>query len=291
MEVGVTENCFIMQKLVDKSVLYDGFTIPMEFVNLFFDKVGIRLEHGETCEIKVSVNGRYCPVNFTSINFDRAKFPGHDDLVQVRYNRNSTFAVQLRETFSSTNELWNEWSHTPHSPRSRMPIPEGKKEYLVLYATPVKGELFAECITAEEYRSGMQAVKALPETQFENITDVTAGIIEKPGVVKLRHVANGIGNSLKAVYGYRCQVCGEYIGEKYGSQLIHAHHIDYFTRSLNNDSQNIMILCPNHHGIIHDVNPVFERKRLCFVYKNGYTEALAINNHLNPNYSPVKASS
>lgn len=38
---------------------------------------------------------------------------------------------------------------------------------------------------------------------------------------------------LKIYYKYRCQICGEYIEERYGSNLIHAHHIDYFTQSLN----------------------------------------------------------
>ena len=31
--------------------------------------------------------------------------------------------------------------------------------------------------------------------------------------------------------------------------------IDNYVKSLNNDIKNIMILCPNHLSIIHDVNP------------------------------------
>ena len=34
---------------------------------------------------------------------------------------------------------------------------------------------------------------------------------------------------------------------------------DYFVNSLNNDERNQMIVCPNHHSIIHDANPIFNR--------------------------------
>jgi predicted HNH restriction endonuclease len=69
-------------------------------------------------------------------------------------------------------------------------------------------------------------------------------------------------------------------GHKYGSNLIHAHHIEPFSQSLNNNASNIMILCPNHHGIIHDQNPQFDRKRKVFQYPNGYAEGLKVNLHL-----------
>ena len=89
-----------------------------------------------------------------------------------------------------------------------------------------------------------------------------------------------IGEYLKELYGYRCQICGRLIGEEYGSHIAEAHHIDYFVKSLNNDASNQLIVCPNHHSIIHDVNPVFDRKRKLYVYKNGVTEGLVINKHL-----------
>ena len=93
-------------------------------------------------------------------------------------------------------------------------------------------------------------------------------------------MSKAVGDNLKIVYGYRCQICGAYIGEKYGSHLIHAHHINYFTKSLNNNQDNVMIVCPNHHGIIHDINPVFDREKKIYVYPNGYKEDLLLNYHI-----------
>ena len=79
---------------------------------------------------------------------------------------------------------------------------------------------------------------------------------------------------------HRCQICGRLIGEEYGSHVVEAHHIEYFVKSLNNDASNQIIVCPNHHSIIHDVDPVFDRKRLLYIYPNGFEEKFVLNMHL-----------
>lgn len=109
--------------------------------------------------------------------------------------------------------------------------------------------------------------------------DDTAGIVETQKIVRIRKLAKDVGNNLKSLYDCRCQICGAKIGELYGSNLIHAHHIVPFAESLNNNPDNIMILCPNHHGIIHDVHPQWKKDR-CFHYANGYVEGLKLNYHL-----------
>ena len=47
-----------------------------------------------------------------------------------------------------------------------------------------------------------------------------------------------------------------------------------------NDFNNIIILCPNHHRIIHAYNPIFRLKTKDFLYPNGYKEGLQLNLHL-----------
>lgn len=98
--------------------------------------------------------------------------------------------------------------------------------------------------------------------------------------VKIRKPNKKIGDNLKLLYGYRCQICGQLIGEEFGSHIVEAHHIDYFVSSLNNDASNQLIVCPNHHSIIHDTNPVFDRRRLLYIYKNGLEQKLILNQHL-----------
>lgn len=104
------------------------------------------------------------------------------------------------------------------------------------------------------------------EAQFNfDVKDDTAGFKEKEQIVKIRKLNKKIGDNLKRLYGYQCQICGRRIGEEYGFHVVEAHHIDYFVKSLNNDASNQIIVCPNHHSIIHDVDPVFDRGKLLYI--------------------------
>ena len=111
-------------------------------------------------------------------------------------------------------------------------------------------------------------------------TDDTAQIKPITGDKKIRIYDTRIIHELKSAYSYRCQICGCKIGATYDSNLIHAHHIDYFSKSFNNNASNIMIVCPNHHGIIHDKNPVFNFQNLTYTYPNGLIEGLKLNIHI-----------
>jgi len=62
--------------------------------------------------------------------------------------------------------------------------------------------------------------------------------------------------------------------------VVEAHHIDYFTRSQNNDSTNIIIISPNYHRIIHKAKPEWDSKTLSFTFPNGLVEKVNINFHL-----------
>mgnify|MGYP000028338941 CR=1 FL=1 len=111
--------------------------------------------------------------------------------------------------------------------------------------------------------------------------DKSSGIEKKLQIVKIRKLNRKNRRKFEAIlYGYRCQICGQVIGEKYGSHIAEAHHIDYFVNSLNNDANNQMIVCPNHHSVIHDANPVFDRRMMMYRFDNGVEERIRLNKHL-----------
>lgn len=110
--------------------------------------------------------------------------------------------------------------------------------------------------------------------------DHYTGIIEKLGLKKIRKLDEDIGRQLKKLYSNKCQICGLQVAEKYGGIVSEGHHIIPFSQSLNNDSTNMMIVCPNHHRIIHKCNPEFLPKKKEFVYPNGLHESLLLNKHL-----------
>lgn len=158
-------------------------------------------------------------------------------------------------------------------------LPEGKKEYFVLYTTEYHDTYLADVITSEEIKVASEILKKEDERNFENklnydLKDLKSDIILNERITKIRKLNKSIGDNLKLFYDYKCQICGDRIGDKYSANVIEAHHIDYFVKSFNNDSRNLIILCPNHHRIIHNVNPFYDRKRKLFIYKNGLIEGL-----------------
>jgi len=270
----------LLQKEVDKSVLFQGMSIPGIYHKLFYEGIGIELKHGERKPIKMLLDGLEYDAVLVNQGFDKAKYKDHKDVLQIRYSENSPIASELRHRFANTYKTVKEYRANPQNKNKLLKLEDEEKEYLVIYETPVRGTVMIECITTAEYVEETNSLTKLSEIDFELAIDQNATITIETGVKKVRRLSKAIGNSLKILYGYRCQICGNYIGEQYGSNLIHAHHIDYFTKSLNNNADNIMVVCPNHHGIIHDKNPQFIRETKQYKYPNGYTEGLKLNCHL-----------
>ena len=108
----------------------------------------------------------------------------------------------------------------------------------------------------------------------------SASIEEKQRLVKYRRIDRSIILTLKRFYDYRDEISGEKIGDEYGDSVVEAHHIDYFTRSQNNDSTNIIIINPNYHQIIHKNNLRLNRKKFQFEFENGEVLRLKLYEHL-----------
>lgn len=113
-----------------------------------------------------------------------------------------------------------------------------------------------------------------------NRADPTSKIVIRTAEQKFRKYDTRIIASLKKLNNNKCQLCGCTCGEKHGVSVAQAHHIDYFSDSQNNDSDNIMIVYPNHHAIIHAANPVFVHNELCFIFPNGSAKKVTLNYHL-----------
>jgi len=272
----------IFQKTVDISVLREGFTIPISYQSFMLQEMGLKVPRGTKLNVKIDVGGRLYDAELKNIQFDETKYPTHTDLLQIRYLRNGELARALQAVFSHTANKCAALAAQGLSQRVTG-WPKEEQELLAVYASPVPNQLVFEGITRQELASGGEELRQYGELVTEQLLeaeDTTASIIEQTGTRKIRKLNRSIGNDLKKLYGYRCQICGKPIGECYGSNLIHAHHINYFTRSLDNSAKNILIVCPNHHGIIHDQNPEFDFRKREYHYPNGFVEGLALNRHI-----------
>ena len=272
----------IFYKAIDQSVLSAGFAIPVLHKEQLFSELGFTLERGEQKVIEILLEGIVYKAMLTNIQFDIHKYPNHSDMLQVRYGAKSSLASRLQEIFAHTKNLIAQ-NYALHGTRRITGLSENQKEYMAVYSTTMSGVLSLECISNAEFLEETKTLAELGERAAESILDETddnAAIYLQTKLVKVRKLTKQIILNLKSIYGYRCQICGKCIGEPYGAKLIHAHHIEYFTKSLNNNASNILIVCPNHHGIIHELNPIFNRQTKEFYYPNGYVDKLVVNFHL-----------
>ena len=278
----MTPSLYIYKKEIDWSALHLGLNIPISLQDIFYQNLKLRLKKGENKKIKLVLDGVEYSVVLTNIDFDETKYPTHKELLQIRYTPNSEIAKKLRETFNVSYNYLSVEKEKLTNKKKQLTVPEDFREYIAIYSTVFDDVFSLECITYDEIVETKEVVNKFDELEIEQLlqTKDNSTFIEKQKTVKIRKLDRTIGDNLKIVYGYKCQICGLYIGESYDAKVIHTHHIEYFSVSLNNNANNIMVICPNHHSIIHATNPVFDKKNKVFKYPNGYVEGLKLNLHL-----------
>lgn len=277
---------FVYQKTIDRSTLRQGFQIPVEFHDLLKAMPGGMPRYGESRDIKLLIDGQEFTAQLKNQGFDRNKYDGHADVIQVRYSEGSAMVKRLREVFSAT---WNYVETVKNLPKNQnrkfiIRIPEEQQEYLALSSTDLPNVFIADCITTDVKADISTEVRKYDEltfeTTFEAREDSTATIKEVTRLQKIRHLDRSIGDSLKRLYDYRCQMTGEKVGSEYDALVVEAHHLIPFTESMNNDTSNIIILSPNYHRIIHNAKPEWDSKNLTFRFPNGLVEKIKLNRHL-----------
>ena len=113
-----------------------------------------------------------------------------------------------------------------------------------------------------------------------NQQDFTSKVVLHDRKANVRIFDDRIQKSLKKLYQYRCQICGATATEAYGVDVTEAHHLDYFSKTANNNPGNIVVLCPDHHRIVHKTKAVFNFELNQFEYENAKVDTLMYNLHL-----------
>ena len=281
------EGRFIMQKTVDWSLLNDGMTIPVSACALLKAWDESILIHGAGKDIKVLVDGELYDAKLKNQNFEQSNWAGHKDVIQIRYGRQSALAQKLRAVFKKSYDYLFAQKQLLGKSKRQILLPNDIHEYMRLYLTTSSDVLCMECCSSSDYQQLAHTLSVIPEEVYEQsddeqffMADKTASIEEKQRLVKYRRIDRSIILTLKRFYDYRDEISGEKIGEQYGDSVVEAHHIDYFTKSQNNDSTNIIIISPNYHRIIHKNNPRFNRKKFQFEVENGEVLRLKLYEHL-----------
>ena len=135
-----------------------------------------------------------------------------------------------------------------------------------------------ECDDVLEYN--MQEISEEEIEHIINFKDDGAGIKIINGPAQKRIYKTSIIKQLKRLYKGQCQICGCNPSKEYNVNIVEVHHIDYFCSSQNNNSSNLLVLCPNHHRIIHKLNPTFNVDSRSFLFENGEKLGLVLDYHL-----------
>ena len=279
------EHNFIMQKRVDWSLLNQGMTIPVSVCSLLKSWNKDILTHGHKIDVKVVIDGQSFDAKLINQNFVQENWEGHKDVIQIRYSSNSPLAKQFQTIFHKTYAYLYE-QKVVLGRRGRIRMPDNKHEYVRLYLVESLNMIYMECCFSEDYEQLASTLSTIPEEIYEAaddtffMADESASVVKRQLLVKYRKMDRSIIRMLKEFYDYRDEISGEKIGSQYGDSVVEAHHIDYFTKSQNNDSTNIIIISPNYHRIIHKNNPHFNRNEFQFEFLNGEILKLKLYDHL-----------
>lgn len=278
---------FLLQKNVDWSLLNEGLTIPVSVCSLFKAWDASILDHGQSKDIKILIDGEFYEAKLKNQDFEQSKWAGHKDVIQIRYKRQSQLAIKLRSVFKSSYDYLSIKRQELGKSKKPIILPNDIREYIRLFLTSSSDVLCIDCCPVSDYQQLAHTLSHIPEEIYEQnedekffMLDNNATIEEKQQLVKYRKIDRSIIQNLKKFYDYRDEISGEKIGNEYGDSVVEAHHIDYFTQSQNNDSTNIIIISPNYHRIIHRNNPHFNRKKFQFEFDNGETSKLKLFEHL-----------
>lgn len=277
---------FILKKKIDWSLLTAGLTIPVEFQPIIQQLKGGVVEKGMTRTIKILIDQDVFEAKLTNIDFDRKKYQTHSDLLQIRYTDNSPIAKKLQMIFSDSFSYLKLAKQLPENKHKQIKLPDDVNEYITLSSTDLADTFIVDYYTSKDNRVAYNEILNTTEYEyellnFEPIYDDNASIVETSCIKRVRKLDRSIAETLKQLYDYRCQITGERIGNEFGCSVVEAHHIEYFTKSLNNDTSNIIIVNPSFHRIIHQTSPIFDRKTLSFVFPNGVIEKVKLDKHLN----------
>ena len=134
-----------------------------------------------------------------------------------------------------------------------------------------------------EFSSCEEIPTNLSEEDYEriiNAADPNAHLAIKDGPHSYRVFRASIIQNLKKLYSGKCQICGNNPLAPLDVNICEAHHIDAFYKSKNNDASNILIVCPNHHKMIHLLNLQFDPERMAYVKDDSVVLSILFDLHL-----------
>ncbi|AWK52762.1 hypothetical protein DIC82_17960 [Clostridium beijerinckii] len=100
--------------------------------------------------------------------------------------------------------------------------------------------------------------------------DSSASVEVVKKCVNVRKYNKKLIDDMKVRAKGKCQICEA--GNDHEVSIAEAHHIKIFSLTQNNEPENILILCPNHHRLIHKTKAIINIDKAEIDYRDGKTE-------------------
>jgi 5-methylcytosine-specific restriction enzyme A len=160
------------------------------------------------------------------------------------------------------------------------PLEASDHEILTTFAADLSvipsGGIFPEDEFEARLLLGVDAVERLLDETERRHAERTRYLYESTDITRARrHV-----EWLQHTYGGCCQICGFDPKNRYGRRVCHGHHVQWLSRGGDDELENMVLVCPNHHAAIHADDASFDYAKLRFSFANGLHEPLTINQHL-----------
>ena len=273
-----------MKKNVDRSFLTQGFTIQKSEWSMFEPLLSKDIDL-YTTTVSSKIKLKICDYTFdASIVKEKQKYT----YFQVRYDANQQITFFLQKAF---NKIWDYVSNY-QTPNTRK-IPDNIKEEVQIIPYPEENlcEIYLPPIILSKMDNNMEdeannvsqeelkEIQEFSEFEFEDINTKVEGYKYSLRIQKSRNDYIQNGKKLKILYKNRCQITGKRIGDEFGVNAVEVHHIKPFCESLNSNFNNLVIISPDFHRIIHQANATFDYETLEFII-NGKRVKLKLNYHL-----------
>ena len=95
--------------------------------------------------------------------------------------------------------------------------------------------------------------ESLDETTYKNYLEDFPEVedIKKEIVINQIKRVKSIVDTLKEKYNYKCQLCEFNFKMKNGNEYCEAHHLVQLSLGGSQMPDNVIIVCPNHHRMLH----------------------------------------
>lgn len=121
----------------------------------------------------------------------------------------------------------------------------------------------------------IEAVRNLIRDEKPGIAEERATYFYKQAPTRNQHLVE----QLQKIYSGKCQICQWNPVDDYGKEICHGHHIQWLSRGGADDIRNMVLVCPNHHSVIHKLDAPLDYSDFSFDFGT-HRESLSLRNHL-----------